>query len=265
MGVKAVTFSGGGEPTTYPRFTEILNTLVRSPVKFAMLTNGSLFSDDIADIFAKYGSWVRISIDGWDKESYKKFRGADDFGRVIHNIKSFKSDKCLLGVNIVVSKENSSHLYELYKQIEGKNLSTIKISPCIVSDSAYENTKYHDPLKNIVDNEIIKIKGDSKIHISNTYHEQLEGFNKKYTWCPNIQMRPVIGADQCIYSCHDKAYKKDGLLGSFKETTFKDAWERINKFKIKPNEDCKHHCIANSRNTIVLSYLNMLKEHVEFV
>jgi MoaA/NifB/PqqE/SkfB family radical SAM enzyme len=265
MGVRAVTFSGGGEPTTYPRFAEIVNKIAESKIKFAMLTNGSLFSDDIADIFAKKGSWVRVSIDGWDRESYKNFRGADDFDRVIENIHNFKSSKCLLGVNIVVNKDNAEHLYDLYKVISSANISTIKISPCVVSDSIYENTKYHDPLKNTVENETRRIYSDSKIHISNTYQEQLNGFLKNYTWCPNIQIRPVIGADQCIYSCHDKAYKKDGLLGSFKNTSFKDAWERANKFKINPNKVCKHHCIAHNKNTIVLSYLEIYRDHISFV
>jgi len=265
MGVKAVTLSGAGEPTIYPNLDKILKKLSKTKIKFAMLTNGSFFSGEVAELFAKYGSWVRVSIDGWDRESYKNFRGVDDFDRVINNIKLFRSDKCLLGVNIVVNKDNAKHLYDLYKVIIKANLSTIKISPCVVSDSAYENTEYHDSLSNIVDNEIAKISAESKVHISNTYHSQLEGFIKGYSWCPNIQIRPVIGADCNIYSCHDKAYEKAGLICSFKDCSFKKAWESANKFKINPSNDCKHHCIAHSRNSLVLSYLDIYQDHLEFV
>jgi uncharacterized Fe-S cluster-containing radical SAM superfamily protein len=31
----------------------------------------------LAKIFACYGTWLRISIDGWDEESYAHYRGVD--------------------------------------------------------------------------------------------------------------------------------------------------------------------------------------------
>ena len=41
MGVKAVTFSGGGEPLCYPYLTETLGALAASDIRFAALTNGA--------------------------------------------------------------------------------------------------------------------------------------------------------------------------------------------------------------------------------
>ena len=43
---------------------------------------------EIAEIFKKYGSWIRISIDGYDNESYSKYRGVKN-GEFEKNI--FKS------------------------------------------------------------------------------------------------------------------------------------------------------------------------------
>ena len=61
------------------------------------------------------------------------------------------------------------------------------------------------------------------IEVYNSYHSQLEGFQKDYYWCPYIQILPIIGADQNVYACHDKAYNKDtGMLGSIKDKRFKD-------------------------------------------
>ena len=74
MGVKAVTFSGGGEPTIYPYLEESIIKLGEYGIKVASLTNGSNLKGKIANAFAKYGTWVRISIDGWDSESYAKYR-----------------------------------------------------------------------------------------------------------------------------------------------------------------------------------------------
>ena len=260
MGTKAITFSGAGEPCMYPKFPEIIRRL--SPIKFAMLTNGALFKGEIADLFARYGSWVRVSIDGWDRESYKKFRGVDDFDKVIENIMNFKSDNCKLGVNIVVTKENAHHLYELYKTLSKAYLHSIKISPCLPSDSVAKNIEYHKPIAKIVDHQIRKILKESQI-VSNTYREQLTSFVKDYNWCPNIQIQPVIAADQNIYSCHDLAFRKEGLIGSFKNCSFREAWEKADKFKIDPRNVCKNHCMAHKKNEIILSYMDI--DHREFV
>ena len=46
MGVKAVTFSGGGEPFLYPHLAEAAAKLAASPLRFAALTNGSRLEGD---------------------------------------------------------------------------------------------------------------------------------------------------------------------------------------------------------------------------
>ena len=53
MGVKAVTFSGGGEPLIYPHIAEALNKLGESGIKLATLTNGSHLHEGIAAAFAR--------------------------------------------------------------------------------------------------------------------------------------------------------------------------------------------------------------------
>jgi radical SAM protein with 4Fe4S-binding SPASM domain len=92
-----------------------------------------------------------------------------------------------------------------------------------------------------------------------SYHELDDKFNKEYDWCPYLQVLPVIGADLNIYPCQDKAYNLDeGLIGSIKNQSFKDFWfsSKENFFKINPSKVCNHHCVANSKNKLVLEYLN---------
>jgi MoaA/NifB/PqqE/SkfB family radical SAM enzyme len=262
MGVKAVTFSGAGEPCLYPKLPEILRRMY--PLKFAMLTNGSLFTGEIAELFAEYGSWVRISIDGFDRSSYKAYRGADDFDKVIKNIIEFKSERCLLGLNIVVDKNNVEHIHKIIEAIKDSQIQEVKISPCVVGNSVKENVAFHSAHKDLMDAQVEMIRRMG-MRVAYTYHTQFEEFIKDYAWCPNIQMRPVIGADCNIYSCHDKAYEKEGLVASFKDCTFKEAWESADKFKINPSKDCHHHCIANNKNKLVHSFLNIYQDHKEFV
>ncbi|MFH1309448.1 MAG: radical SAM protein [Candidatus Omnitrophota bacterium] len=275
MGVKSVTFSGGGDPFCYPYLFDAAKRLSESDVKFASLTNGALLDGEKAEIFAKNASWIRISMDGWDDESYSEYRGVPkgEFTKVLNNIKNFKTynGACFLGVCIIVDKKNASHVYELAEQIRESGANSVKIAPCIVSNSGKENNEYHEPIFDKVKVEIarvIKKLGDVDFEIFDSYHGQLETFEKEYSWCPYLQILPVIGADLNIYPCQDKAYNLDeGLIGSIKEVRFKDFWfsDKNKFFKVNPSRHCAHHCVADGKNKLILDYLNVDKNHMGFV
>src|SRR3989338_5187762 len=232
MGVKAITFSGGGEPLYYPYIMESIKKLSQSSVKFAALTNGTNLQGELAEAFARHGAWLRISIDGWDNESYAAYRqtGNEEFTKVLNNIRKFKklNGPCYLGVCIIVDKKNAFHVYNLMELLRDAGVSSVKIAPCITSNSGDENNAYHKPIFQHVIEQVARASNKlakDDFEIFNSYHEQLETFKKQYIWCPYLQILPVIGADLNVYSCHDKAYNLDeGLLGSIKETSFKNFW-----------------------------------------
>jgi MoaA/NifB/PqqE/SkfB family radical SAM enzyme len=275
MGVEAVTFSGGGEPFCYPYLLEAVKKLSKTPVKFAAITNGSRLEGELARIFAHYGTWLRISIDGWDDDSYSSYRGVPkgEFRKVINNMEHFKKlgGACFLGVSIVVDKNNAPHIHEFIRQLKDIGVGSVKVSPCIVSNDGIENDNYHQPIFQTVKNNIrraIEDFSDEDLEIFDAYHKLNEEFNKKYAWCPYLQILPVIGADLNIYPCQDKAYNlSEGLIGSIKNQRFKDFWfsDKSKFFRINPSVHCNHRCVADAKNKLVLDYLNAEKGHLGFV
>jgi len=275
IGVKAVTFSGGGEPLIYPFILKTMKKLAKTSTKFATLTNGARLSGEIANVIAKHGTWIRISIDGWNDESYSYYRGVPfgEFTKVLKNIENFKKlkGKCLLSVVIIVDKTNYCHIYELTKTLKSIGVDSVKIAPCLISNNSIENNDYHKPIFTEVKKQIEKCINelqDNHFEIFDSYHEQLESFKKTHTWCPYTQILNVIGADQNIYSCQDKAYNLDsGLIGSIKNMRYKDFWftNKDKFFKINPSIHCNHHCVTNEKNKLILEYLNSDKEHIAFV
>ncbi|MEW6104605.1 MAG: radical SAM protein, partial [bacterium] len=261
MEVKAITFSGGGEPFCYPYLLESIKKLSQSPVKFAALTNGSKIKGELAEIFAHYGTWIRVSMDGWDNKSYAYYRkvGKDEFTKVMNNMKDFKKleGRCFLGVSIMVDKINKSHIYEFIKKLKDIGVDSIKVSPCIVSNDRVENNIYHQPFFEDVKEQVKKAISDfsdDAFQINDAYHELDETFTKDYIWCPYLQVLPVIGADCNIYPCQDKAYNlEEGLIGSIKDCRFKDFWlkDKNKFFKINPSLHCNHHCVANAKNKLI--------------
>ncbi|MCP4764548.1 MAG: radical SAM protein [archaeon] len=275
LGVQAVTFSGGGEPFCYPHLLETIKKFSKTKIKFAALTNGSRLNGDVAELFAHYGTWLRVSIDGWDDKSYSNYRGVGEgaFTEVMQNMENFKNLKgnCYLGVSIIVDRINANQLYYLIGLMKNAGVDSVKVSPCIISNDSRENNKYHQSIYKSVKAEIEKAVADltgTGFEIYDSYHELNNKFHKSYSWCPYLQILPIIGADLNIYSCQDKAYNlKEGLLGTMQKKSFKNFWfsEKKQFFSIDPSKHCNHHCIANNKNELLLEYLNRDHAHGSFV
>ncbi|MBI2565668.1 MAG: radical SAM protein [Candidatus Schekmanbacteria bacterium] len=275
LGVKAVTFSGGGDPFVYPYLLETARRLADSPVRFASLTNGARLCGEVAEVFAHNATWVRVSIDGWDDESYAKYRNTKigEFSKVVQNIEAFArlGGGCHLGVSVIVDRGNAGHVLELVRRLKDAGVASAKVSPCIVSNDRSETNAYHANISSIVEEQIRRAKeelaGDG-FDIHNAYHAQLTTFAKEYSWCPYLQILPVIGADLNVYSCQDKAYNLDsGLIGSIKDRRFADFWmaDKSKFFRIDPSRDCNHHCVAHAKNQSVFGYLEADPDHLGFV
>tara|TARA_B100000315_G_scaffold244304_1_gene268679 strand:+ start:3142 stop:4212 length:1071 start_codon:yes stop_codon:yes gene_type:complete len=275
MGVKAVTFSGGGDPFYYPHLLEAVKKLAQSSVQFAALHNGSRLQGELAEIFARYATWLRFSIDGWDEKSYSEYRGVNkgEFTKVLNNMENFKKldGKCYLGVSFIVDKKNASHVYEFVKRLKNAGVNSVKLSACVVDDDVQKNNDYHKNIFETVKNQIqkaIEELGDTNFEVFDAYHELEDRFKKNYAWCPYMQILPVIGADLNIYPCQDKAYNlEEGVIGSIGNQRFRDFWfsDKNNFFKINPSLVCNHHCIANGKNKMIFEYLNTDKRHGVFV
>lgn len=275
MGVQSVTFSGGGDPFHYKYLLETTKKLAASPVKFASLTNGALLKGEIAEVFAHHATWIRISMDGYDDESYAKYRGirVGEFSKLIKNMRDFKNlgGSCYLGVSLVVDKDNADHVYDILGILSDACVDSVKISGCIVDNSGAKNNEYHRAIFATVKEQIahgVEKFARKGFEIYDSYHELEEKFDKPYTWCPYLQICPVIGADLNVYACHDKAYNlDDGVLFSIKDQGFKEGW-MMNKeqfFKLNPARVCDHHCVVNEKNKMLLEYLAADKDHLGFV
>ena len=274
MGVKAITFSGGGEPFVYKYFIKTVQKVIKNHIDFAALTNGTKLYGEIAELFALNATWLRISIDGYDDKSYAKYRDIKfgEFSKVIENMKNFiniPNRICNLGVSFVVDDKNYNQIYEFTKLMKDIGVDSIKLSGCIVNNKGEENNKYHKPFFNKAKELCQKAKDeleDKNFEVFDSYHLLEDKFDKDYNWCPYAQINPVIGADMNVYPCHDKAYNLDnGLIGSIKDISFKDFWfsDKNKFFKVNPSKHCQNHCVVNDKNRMILDYLDV--EHLGFV
>ena len=275
MKVKAVTFSGGGEPMLYKPLPKIVERLGLAGIKVASLTNGSNLQGPMADAFARWGTWIRVSLDSWDDASYAKARSIADgqFTRLLDNMRAFAARKsnCVLGISFIVGRDNHEHLYDVCALMKEVGVNHVKLSGAVVANDVHANNLYHREIAPVVNEQITKamaLNTDS-FTVINHYHELEERFEKSYTTCPFLQYLTIIGADSAVYTCQDKAYTKAGLLGSIKERSFKDFWfseeNRQKIYALDPSKSCGHHCVTHAKNVAIQEVLNLNPDHACFV
>jgi cyclic pyranopterin phosphate synthase len=109
IGTEAVVFTGGGEPTVNKLLPESISAAGEIGLDTGLITNGCIlnyrhFIDNL--------TWIRISIDAGDKETYKKIRGVDMFNKVVENIYKIAEvkKKTTLGLQIVANEYNQKDL-----------------------------------------------------------------------------------------------------------------------------------------------------------
>lgn len=275
LGVKAVTFSGGGEPLLYPYIEETMQAVLDVGIDLSIITNGSMLNGRKAELLAK-AKWVRISIESVNDDEYCAIRGIKkgSFDLLCENIEKFagiKDKNCELGVNMVVTKENHKQVKDMAYLMKKLGVNHVKFAPLITN----ETRNYHKDFKDEVTQELMQLQrelDDEEFRIINLYTADFTDsvvFKREYSECPIKEFICVIGANQKVYYCHDKAYLSDGCIGDISRQTFRNLWQSGETAELFRKFDaitvCRQHCVYDSRNKIINSFLNMDRNHINFV
>ncbi|MFA5260417.1 MAG: radical SAM protein [Candidatus Omnitrophota bacterium] len=275
MGVKAVTFSGGGEPLLYPRINEVMPRLLEGGVDLSIITNGQMLKDQSARVLAQ-AKWVRVSMDSCDAALYARIRDIPEswFHDVCDNIRNFsriKNPDCELGVNFVVTPDNAGDAYAMARFVKDLGADHIKMTAMVAKDLDV----LHAPFKAQVIRDIQKAKNDLEdegFKVINKYEDDFEMntvFQRVYSRCPIQQIVTVVAADAKVYLCHDKAYMPNGELGDLRAQRFQEIWfsdsvrKRFREFDAA--RECRHHCVFDQRNRLINDYFDLNDDHVNFI
>ena len=226
-------------------------------------------------LFADWGTWIRVSIDGWDGPSYARYRDAreTEFAKVMGNLSAFtaRNSRCELGASIIVDATNAGKVATLAAQLKDTGVRQVKVSACVVSNDAAKNTAYHEPISATVREQIEKARqlDDGTFVVHDHYHTLGDRFGTKHTSCPMARLLTVIGADSVVYTCQDKAYTASGTLGSIADRRFADFWSSDENWArlraINPARDCRHHCVAETKNELLQEFIETDPSHAAFV
>jgi molybdenum cofactor biosynthesis enzyme MoaA len=102
MNVKAIQYTGGGEPTVHPECHKILAHTLNCGLDLALVTNGLALTSEMIHLLAA-ATWIRVSLDAATPNTYCSIRHVTKhaFSQVLDNIEALakvKGPDCILGV-----------------------------------------------------------------------------------------------------------------------------------------------------------------------
>ena len=249
LGCRAVTISGGGEPSLHPEINEIIKFISKNGMRVGLTTNGISLDNIANSILNNHVTWLRISHSDlrtfytpYKEHLYKKLRNCPrvDWGFSY----------------VVTDAINYPVLTEIIKFSNEYNAVYVRL----VSDLLQ--------LENIIDMQTIK---------NNLAHDNVDDSlviyqgRKQFTYgrkkCLISLLKPVINANGMIYPCCGSQYSTEipdlSCSDSFSMGSATDLKSLYKNQKYFDGSKC-HRCYYDDYNT-VLDKLTTRVEHGEFL
>ena len=104
----------GGEAFLRKDLKELIGGIIRNRMRFSILSNGTLITDDMAAFLASTGrcNSVQVSIDGSISETHDTFRGDGNFERAVTGLKCLQKHHISVTVRMTIHRHNVNDIEE---------------------------------------------------------------------------------------------------------------------------------------------------------
>lgn len=227
LGVKAIIWTGGGEPLSNPATTDAIKLANELGLNNGLFTNGVLLDKKKAGILADSLNWIRFNMAGSDRKSYSLAHQVppDVFDSVCNNIKVFVKTggkKVDTGIGTAINPRNFEGIKKFpYLAMElGVEYFQGKLDFQLIGTDEYikwwESTviPYFDKVEE-------ELKGKIKIHI---FRDPIVR-KTEVLYCHAHRVITAITADGRVAFCKMRRDQKDTTLGSIYENDLREIFE----------------------------------------
>ncbi len=266
IGVKSITWTGGGDPTVHPHHQELIRKSSEIGMDAALITNGVIDVSPLVDCL----EWVRFSVDAGTEETYERQHGRKNhFLRVIDNVskavdaKRLSGSDCTIGVGFVASADVIQDFEPYVRLWSDIAVDYIQFRPRMDTLEA----KWGDSSVTVWD-EVRRVSElDSRVVSSDA---KVEGINHHETGttpvCHGSYMETAIAADGLVYQCCHLKGDATYAIGNLHSEKFSDIWSRhIASKGFVPTKDCPLFCRHYGTNVFVESELVSIRTHANFI
>lgn len=220
MGVKSITFTGGGESLMNPNIRKMIQLALYDNLRVGLVTNGILLHE-IIDLVPRL-EYVRVSLDSATRETYKKVKGKDYFVKVCNNIMEAIDQGCVMGISFVVTEDNKHEINEFHQLALHLGVDYAQIKP---------ELKVCD-----MEGQVDGIKGE-KFFVTERYNINKESMLQ----CRIAGLIGILGATGKLYYCCVHRGKESFEIGDLAKDDLRNIFDLRRTF-IPPINLCNTSC-----------------------
>jgi organic radical activating enzyme len=238
LGTKAITITGGGEPTFYPFLEEIIEYCEMKDIEVGLVTNGSNLSSVTEKTFNNI-TWCRISCSDVLPSQVNMEQWYKTIEKAV--VKNLYIDWAFSYV--ISSKPNYLILGNILDFANNHNFTHVRIVSDILD---VENT----PDMNTVKHNVKELGVNDSLAI----YQGRKNFTHGAKVCYISLLKPVIGANGGIYPCCGTQYALDNPSLDYEKTmqmgTMEDLPDLIDEQKFFDGSKCVK-CYYNEYNELI--------------
>ena len=267
IGVRSIAIIGEGENTLHPDFYEILSYGKEIDLDLSLATNGIRIDHKKLDVILSSLKWIRFNISAGTKETFEKIHRVKQMDRVLANaralteLKKKKNYKCVIGFQMVVTKENMNDIVPLAKLGRECGVDYFVVKPCSDTyDSRLDSPKgeYIEALDIFKEAEQYS---NENYAVNVKWKKVLNGGWKDYDSCHGTQFILGLSGRGDLFPCGHwfNERKYEFLMGNVIEKSFKEIWESDRYWqvqeKVRKEVNVNKHCESNCRQHYINRFL----------
>lgn len=267
-GVKALTFTGGGEPMLHKQVLETVEYAKKKGLDVGFISNGLALTPEACRIIVKNCVWTRISLDASNPKEYKITHGLDSISfnktidkiRMLVNAKKRTKSNCTIGVGYLTKKELLEGMLPATKLCKKLRVDYIQFRPF-----HWDTTPIDKQLKKC---KKLETKSFMVLYSKHKYDSMTEpDLGRSYKICYGHQVTSVVCANgDMTICCHTRGDKKF-VIGNLYKNSFKEIWNSEQRQKAIKRIDlkkCIPFCRCDTFNQVLWN-LKQPTEHENFL
>lgn len=231
-GVQGIVWSGGGEPTTHPSWTAIVERAAALGLQQGMYTLGGLLTPDSAAVLAAHAAFVVVSLDAADADNYGREKQVppERFEAAVSGIRALVAARtpCAIGVSYLLHHANywrAESMVEFSRSL-GATYTTFRPAirtspdaPRICLDRREWITEALPVLEHLSFEPDVEVSPER-------FEAYRKWFDHGYRTCYGIRLNATITPDSRVWLCPQHRGVPGSCLGDLRRESFDAIWGR---------------------------------------
>jgi len=263
LGVKAIDFCGGGEPTLHPDLEKILNYCYKKKIVTGLFTNLAFKNDSLLQTIAQCCSYVRVSLDTFDENKYNHLRRPKSnifsFNTVIENIKNlvklkkqYKS-KIIIGTKMLLTNLNYQEVEKFIQESINLGVDSVQFKKVCLHPNLSVNLRLQKYTESKL--KCLKEKYAKKINL----FISLGNSELKIRCFTHINHIFIDALGDVYLCCYYLRRKKKHWLGNVYQKSIKDIWFSDRHLEVAKNTEIRE---CNRMDCRWIKFNNFLKPFI---